>query len=215
MHRALTETRPAPRPAPGAAVPQQRLKQRSMRSAQLGKRRPTQGSAGAPAGRAGRRPSYSQRASGFRWEEGKFTEHQYQELEWGITERESVSLQLRLKLSFSAQATEPWQAVFTQPLAHSVTAQRAPPGSEESLTACSLLREGCHTTHLPADSQLCLSSWALFLYIKQENSSEHSSSSHLLPLSDQSFRNLVRLNYSGILLKCRLLGLRTVEILGF
>ena len=53
MHRALTETRPAPRPAPGAAVPQQRLKQRSMRSAQLGKRRPTQGSARAPAGRAG------------------------------------------------------------------------------------------------------------------------------------------------------------------
>lgn len=106
MHRALTETRPAPRPAPGAAVPQQRLKQRSMRSAQLGKRRPTQGSARAPAGRAGRRPSYSQRASGFRWEEGKFTEHQYQELEWGITERERfAAAQAETKLQCPSDRT--------------------------------------------------------------------------------------------------------------
>ena len=204
MHRALTETRPALRPAPGATAPRQRLEAAfrggAHRREEEGWRRERAHAHSAQRWR--RRPSYRQRASGFQWEEGKFTEHQYQELEWGMRnnrERESVSLQLRLNLSLSARAREPWQAVFTQPLAHSVTARWVPPSSEESLCLLPPQRStGCHTTHLPADSQLCLSSWALFLYIKQENSSEHSSSSHLLPLSDQSFRNSVHLNYLGI-----------------
>ena len=198
MHRALTETRPALRPAPGGQRHGSAWKQRSEEERTGGRRKADAGSARARAQRTARAtPSLLQSKSvRFPMRRGKV--YRTPVSRTGMRnnrERESVSLQLRLNLSLSARAREPWQAVFTQPLAHSVTARWVPPSSEDSLCLLPPQRStGCHTTHLPADSQLCLSSWALFLYIKQENSSEHSSSSHLLPLSDQSFRNSVHLN---------------------